>query len=257
MNNQGKPDTVPALRHMPRGRYNPPMAADEDPSQPARHLWSATWQGVLATQSAEHPGYPFGSVVPFILGQDGQPLLLFSHLSQHTRNIASNPHCSLTLVQPGVGDVQQLARLTALGDVRLIEDPEDATRYFRYFPHARIYRAELGFRFYRFAVHRLHWNGGFATARWFGRDRIVRANPLDPPAEQRIVQAFNEDHAQGLRRSVQRAGHTCTQAKVELLGIDGDGLDLRCGEQLLRLALPRPIDSADDARAMLEQMAND
>lgn len=233
------------------------MAADEDPTKPARHLWHATWQGVLATQSAEHPGYPFGSVVPFVLGQDGQPVLLFSHLSQHTRNIDRNPHCSLTIMQSGVGDVQQLARLTALGDVTRIEGPEDGTRYFRYFPHSRTYRAELGFRFYRFEVSRLHWNGGFATARWFGRDRIIRANPLDPPTEQRIVQQLNDDHAPALRTCLQRAGHTATRSPVELLGIDGEGMDLRCGERLLRLTLPRPIDSTDDARAVLEQMVRD
>lgn len=87
----------------------------------ARRLWAGSWSGVIGTHAADHPGYPFGSVVPFVLGEDGQPLLLLSPLSQHTRNIERDRRCSLTIAEAGTGDVQQLARLTAIGEVRRLD----------------------------------------------------------------------------------------------------------------------------------------
>lgn len=53
--------------------------------------------GVLSTHSQAHPGYPFGSVVPYCLDNVGFPLLLLSHLAQHTRNLMAEPRCALTL----------------------------------------------------------------------------------------------------------------------------------------------------------------
>lgn len=233
------------------------MSADSNAADQAYDLWARTRHGVLATQSLAHPGYPFGSVVPYALGSDGQPLFLLSHLSQHTQNLDQNPRCSLTVMEQGTGDVQQLARLTALGDVLSVVDPPDAARYFRFFPQARSYHDELGFRFYRFRVLRVHWNGGFATARWLGADRLVRANALDAPTEARIIDHMNQDHVPALHHYLRSVGiHAADrEPPVEMLGIDGYGIDLRYAGQSIRVPLRRPIGSATEAREVLVEMA--
>ena len=235
----------------------PMMTAHSNAADLAHDLWAKTRHGVLATQSLAHPGYPFGSVVPYALGSDGQPLLLLSPLSQHTKNIDQNPGCSLTVMDHGTGDVQQRARLTALGDVAPVDDPPDAARYFRFFPQARTYHAELGFRFYRLAVFRLHWNGGFATARWLGADRVIRANPLDARTEARVVDHMNRDHRAALRRYLESAGipSGAAERSVEMLGIDGAGIDLRYDGRSIRIPLKRSIASATEAREVLVEMA--
>lgn len=215
----------------------------------ARRLWAGSWSGVIGTHSADHPGYPFGSVVPFVLGEDGQPLLLLSPLSQHTRNIERDRRCSLTVTESGTGDVQQLARLTALGEVRRVEAPDDASRYFRYFPQTRAYWHDLGFHFYRFGVDRLHWNGGFATARWFGREGIIQTNPVDAATEQRLVDELNRGDGEKLRHYLHQFGNRELEGKTELLGIDGHGIDLRDGERRVRVELDRPLASTEDALA--------
>ena len=223
----------------------------------ARYLWAAARHGVLGTQSAALPGYPFGSVVPFVLGRDGEPLLLLSPLSQHTRNAEQEPRCCLTLKADETGDVQQHARLTALGELRRTEPESDAERYFRYFPQARDYHASLGFHFYRLSTIRMHWNGGFATARWMGPERIIQPNPLDAATESRVIRHMNADHQDALRTYLGPGVSSPIEPgqATEMLGIDADGMDLRHAGDVIRVPLASQIDSAESARKTLVEMA--
>lgn len=175
------------------------MASADEHAYAAREVLASTFYGMLSTHSLELTGYPFGSVVPYALDQEGLPLLLLSHLSQHTKNLDADSRCGLTVVEEGDGDVQQRGRLSAVGNIRPADADADSERYLGYFPHARLYVEQLGFCFFRFTPLRFHWNGGFATARWFGNDRILRANPLSPESQRRIVDHMNQDHVDALR----------------------------------------------------------
>jgi len=231
------------------------QTTDDDPAYAARQLWAGAFRAVLSTHSLDEEGYPFGSVVPYVLDDTGSPLLLLSHLSQHTRNIDAESRCGFLVTESGYGDVQQLARLSALGDTRTVDVGDGAVRYFACFPQTRDYFEQLGFRFYRFEASRFHWNGGFATARWFGRDRILRHNPFEPGVEQRIISHMNQDHADTLRTYLERQSGMAPDADVVMVGIDAEGIDLRCGDRLQRLPLPRAVTTADEARAALVDMA--
>lgn len=233
------------------------MDNDATTASNPRWLWCSARHGVIGTHCRAEPGYPFGSVVPFVLGRDGLPLLLLSPLSQHTRNLDQDPRCSLTLLEEGVGDVQQRPRLTALGNVERCQPGADAHRYFRYFPQAEGHHSELGFVFYRFAARTLHWNGGFATARWLGTDRLIRANPLDAAAEERIVEHMNADHRNALKTYLTQSGQRpqSPASTISMVGIDAEGLDIRFDEAIVRVALATPIDSAGRARQVLVAMA--
>ncbi len=231
------------------------MANGDQQASDARHLLAGRLHGVLSTHSLEHVGYPFGTLVPYVLGQDGRPVMLLSHLSQHTKNIDADPRCGLIVIAEGNGDVQQLARLSAIGDLTADPGHADAERYFRYFPAARDYFEQLGFRFYRLDALRFHWNAGFATARWFGADRITAPNPLSDAAQARIIEHMNQDHGEALRSYCRDAGIQPGEAPVVMVGIDGEGIDMRCEEQLVRIALPFTVENADDARKALIEMA--
>jgi len=230
------------------------MDSGDDQARAARQVFAGTFYGVLSTHSLEQAGYPFGSVVPYVLDQDGLPLLLLSHLAQHTRNLDADGRCGLTVVEAGAGDVQERGRLSAVGDVTPSGPDADSERYFRYFPHARMYFDQLGFRFYRFNPLRFHWNGGFATARWFGIDRIVRANPLTPEEQARIVADVSQDHIDALRACVASADDNNAADGVTMLGIDAEGIDLRVANGLRRVPLPRAIGSDAEARRVLAQV---
>lgn len=233
------------------------MTAEEtdDPAYRARQLWAGGFHAVLSTHSVEQAGFPFGSVAPYVLGRDGHPLLLLSHLSQHTRNLEADSRCGLLVSEQGDGDVQTLGRLSAMGRMRRLPSDEDIDRYFAYFPHTRAYHDELGFRFYRFVPARLHWNGGFATARWLGRDRVVRPNPFAATLEARILEHMNRDHADALRRYLGLPADDRPGEVVTMVGIDAEGICLRYRDRLYRVASPRPMDSAESARETLVTMA--
>jgi putative heme iron utilization protein len=234
------------------------MADSNEQVCAARQLLAGALHGVLSTHSQEHPGYPFGSVGPYVLDRSGLPVFLLSDLSQHTRNLAANPRCALTVMaESGPGDVQQRARLSAVGEVEACDARGVADRYFRYYPSSRMYFEELGFRFYRFRPLRFHWNGGFATARWFSPDRVVQANPLAAEEEQRIVEHMTIDHEDALRRYLQTAGYRVyTSPAVTMVGLDAEGMDLRQADRLFRVPLDRPIAGPAEAREVLVAMAS-
>ena len=231
------------------------MQSGEEQAQSARALLAGAFQGVLSTHSLEHEGYPFGSVIPYMRDLTGAPVLLLSHLSQHTKNLHANPRCGLTLLKSGGGDVQQRARLSAIGDVSATETSADTERYFDYFPQTRVYHEELGFRFYRFQPIRFHWNGGFATARWFDPSRLLLATPFNLPITQQILGHMNQDHVDTLRHYLRHVADYNPDEPAVMVGIDGEGMDLRVDDRLYRVGFPRRVATAEEARAVLVEMA--
>ncbi len=213
----------------------------------ARRLWRGSFHGMLSTHSATHPGYPFGSVLPFCLDRDGLPLLLLSHLAQHSKNLQQNPACALLLSEDGDGDVQQLARLSLVADCEPLNAPDqtEVERYFRYFPHARPYFEQLNFRFFRLRPRHFHLNAGFAAARWLGPDRVLRPREFDPDTEMRLCEKAPQ--AQNLITSFA----TDESQPVSLAGLDAEGMDLCNGQRLMRLPFPSPICGADDLDAAI------
>lgn len=227
----------------------------------ARLFYTGRFQAVLASHSKEFEGYPFGSVVPYCLDRDGGPLLLLSHLAQHTRNLDTNPKCALTVIEPGEQDVQKLMRLTCIGEAEEVdhEDPDLPERYFRYFPEKKDYYQEFNFRFYRIRPKRFYLVGGFGAARWLGCDRMLQENPFSSGQESSILKFGNQQLKEGLQQLLKKekpAGYDAA-ATALMVGIDGQGMDFRQGEHLFRIELSRPVTSPREARETLEQMAGD
>ena len=229
--------------------------ARDDAFEPVRQLWAGRFQGVISTQSTAEPGYPFGSLVPYCLDRDGLPILLFSHLAQHARNLEANPRCAFTLSEPVLGDVQQGQRLTCIGECAPIEGPEpDAIRrYLRYFPEGRMYYEQLNFRPYRLRPKRFHYNGGFAAARWLGNERVLRQSPLDAAAETALAETLTR--TQGSRLAALLPGaRTDAPAPIRVAGIDPWGLDLGRGDRVRRLPFPRSLTDAAEIGAYLDSL---
>ena len=93
----------------PFARFAEAQAALPRPSlaEEARTLLASAKTGVLSTASAGG-GHPSGSVVQFALLEESStsssfaaPVLALSSLSAHTRDLAADPRCSLTVLSPG------------------------------------------------------------------------------------------------------------------------------------------------------------
>ncbi len=226
----------------------------------ARALLVEGRAGVLSTHSAEVPGYPFGSVTPYCLDRAGRPVLLISSIAQHTKNIVVDPRVSLTVLAAGATDVQAAGRLTYLADVApLAGDEADVPeRYYRYFPASRGYHGTHDFSFYVLEPVRLRYIGGFGNIRWIAPDEFLEANPFDSKAEAAILEHMNEDHGDALRHYCRSGLGIDPQSDddVTMVGIDGEGFDVRVGETIHRLSFEGPVTNAGEARAALVAMAH-
>lgn len=226
------------------------MAQNETPLiDGARELIAGRFHGVLATHSLEHPGYPFGSLLPYSLDEEGWPIVLVSHLAQHTRNFNGNPRCSLTLMEDGEGDKQRLMRLTMLADADPIPtiNPVLAERYFRYFPESRDRFERLNFRFFRLAPRHFHCVGGFGSARWIGTERLRDRFRFSLDEESQLLDLVNGEFKHHLHRVYRTAflQEQTTENPVLAVGIDRRGIDLRHDVHLCRRRFPEPVENTE------------
>src|SRR5207249_2764738 len=67
----------------------------------ARDLIATRRYGALATQLSRHTGFPFASIVEYVVDDAGQPIFLLSSLAVHTKNLAENPKASLLVFAAG------------------------------------------------------------------------------------------------------------------------------------------------------------
>ena len=119
--------------------------------------------GALSTHSAKHPGFPFGSQMPYALADDGTPIFLFSGMAMHTQNVLEDARASLLVMQSD-GD----ARATLLGTVMKVENPPRAYRdtYLERHPASRQWMNFGDFSFYRLDISAIYFVGGFGQAGW-------------------------------------------------------------------------------------------
>lgn len=224
----------------------------------ARDLLCRCYDGVLATVSVDVPGYPFGSVVPYCLDQHGRPLILVASIAQHTKNMRADARVSLTVFDRSEPDLQAAGRVTVLGDARRLSEQERvlALRYYRYFPQSHDYDRTHDFAFYAIEPRRIRYIGGFGAIHWFEPATMLVGNPFDAEAERGIVEHMNGDHADAIR-------HYCAVAGIEvppgvtpeLVGCDGEGINLRLEARIVRVAFDAPVNDLKAVRQTLVAMA--
>lgn len=119
---------------------------------------------VLSTQSLSHPGYPFGSLVPYLISPQGRIALFISNLAEHSKNIAANNKVALTITDTGTLDSP---RLTCLAEA-YISQSQQALRegYRQQFADADQVLALPGFQFIELSLTAVRLIGGFGDIHW-------------------------------------------------------------------------------------------
>ena len=223
----------------------------------ARALLLKEYRGVLSTHSKSMPGYPFGSVVPYCLDDEGRPLILISRIAQHTHNLQLDAKCSLLVGERGAEDVQAVGRVTLMAEAEKITDgvriEAAAQRYYRYFPESESYHSAHDFDFWVLKPVRYRYIGGFGAIHWL--DDVALANPFAGPAEIGMVEHMNDDHTKAIAHYVELAGLPATLPAV-LVGIDSEGMHLRIGQSLYWLAFAEPCNTPTQVRQALVQLAH-
>ncbi len=223
----------------------------------ARALLLKEYRGVLSTHSKSMPGYPFGSVVPYCLDEQGRPLILISRIAQHTHNLQQDARCSMLVGERGAEDVQAVGRVTVMAQAQKLTEEVDieaaAQRYYRYFPESQSYHSAHDFDFWVLTPVRYRFIGGFGAIHWL--DEVALANPFAGATESSMVNHMNEDHAKAIAHYVELAGLPQTEPAT-LVGIDSEGMHLRIGQALYWLGFAEPCNTPTQVRQALVQLAH-
>jgi putative heme iron utilization protein len=151
------------------------MATRSERAEAVRKLVRDAKHGLLATAGLEPAGIPYGSLVPVASTEEGLPLLLVSHLAQHTKNLVADGRTSLLVLEPTAGDPQQAPRATLLGTARRLDGAEEAAakvRYLAVHPDAERY-FELNFQLWALTPVEARYVGGFGAAAWVSGSELV------------------------------------------------------------------------------------
>jgi heme iron utilization protein len=232
---------------------------NDSQSRPIRDLIRSLDRASLATALpvADGPPWPYVSLVLVALDHDLAAILLLSDLAEHSKAIASDGRVALLfdgtsgLAQPLTGP-----RVTLLGQVRQTTDERLKRRFLARHPDAALYAGFGDFRFYRVAPARAHLVGGFGKIAWLDAADLLATEPPSAlvEAEASIVAHMNDDHADALDLYAGRL-LGLPGSGWRMTGIDSEGIDLRRGGMVARLALPEPVDGPETARRALVALA--
>ena len=220
----------------------------------ARELFRAARSGVLSSHSVKVPGFPYGSALPHVTDHQGRPVVLISHLAEHTHNVEADSRVSF-LVSPSGPELQASSRAALLGHTHALEaDMGIRERYLRFFPEQARYLEMGGFRFWTIEPLQVRLIEGFGSLHWIAGDAYL-ATPGELPAlEASVLEHMNRDHGNALI-SYCRHAQGMEPQRVEMIAIDCDGFDVRSDEQILRFKFEKTVTTGAQARAALAALA--
>jgi len=232
------------------------MQETVDRGRLCRRLMRRQAHAALATSL---DGRPYVSLVAVACDIDASPLVLLSDLAQHSRNLAADGRMSLLFDDNGdagdTADPLARPRLSLLGEVTRCDDERLRARFVARHPSAAAYAGFGDFHLYRVAIGRGHLVAGFGRISWIEPSEL-RFEPdarALVAAEEGVVAHMNADHADALAlyatRLLRRSG-----GEWCMTGIDPEGLDLRCGEEIARLDFAAPVLGPEDARQRLIEL---
>ena len=133
-----------------------------------KQFMQAQKYGVLSTHSLSEEGFPFGSITPYIISDEGDIAIFISHLAEHTKNIDANAKVSLTIFDPtDADDPSAGARITCLAIAeRAIDEASLRKQYLEQFPTAAATLELPGFYFYLLKLTKIRLVAGFGQIKW-------------------------------------------------------------------------------------------
>lgn len=229
----------------------------------ARNLMRTARYGALGVIEPE-TGRPQVSRVATATDLDGTPLILVSALAAHTSALMADPRASLLLGEPGKGDPLAHPRITLACNAKEIgrgmpSHARVARRYLCRQPKAKLYAGFADFTFFRLEPEGASLNGGFGKAYVLTAEDLVTVRAVDAgleAMEEGVLAHMNDEHGEALSLYARHfAG--ASEGLWTMTGIDAEGFDLACGDDVRRVFFDRPVEDETDIRDTLVAMAAD
>ena len=239
-----------------------PAVAEPSFAERARTLMHSGRIGTLSTLSRKQTGFPFGSLMPYGLDNEGRPIFLISTMAMHTQNLQADPRASLFVTEPDAsGDPLGSSRVTLIGNVTRVPEAELATArtvYLTGYPDSKYWVDFDDFFFYRMDVLDVYYVGGFGVMGWVAASDYAQAQ-ADPLVEHKsdIIHHMNADHKDALILLAKRyAGIEAQEA--EMTAVDRLGFHLRLktqdGMKGTRVAFSRGVSNAAETGEVFIEM---
>ena len=254
-------ETTTTRQHASSGPASPPLA-EPSHAERIRTLISLASVGTLSTLSRKHPGFPFGSLMPFALDPEGRPLFLISNMAMHTQNLKAEPRCSLFFAQANAdGDPLGAARAALIGIAESVPASDLASVreiYLARHENSRYWVDFSDFSFFRLQPVDLYYVGGFGVMGWVEAREYQDAAP-DPlaGAAPGILAHMNADHVDAMillaRSHAEVEATEATMTSVDRLGFT---LRLKTSEGMkgVRINFPRAVVTPMETRTVLVEM---
>ena len=255
--------SLPTGKHAGSGAASSqPAIAEPSFAERARTLLYLGRIGTLSTLSRKQQGFPFGSVMPYGLDENGRPVFLISTMAMHTQNLQADPRSSLLVTQPDAsGDPLGASRVTLLGNVLPIPESDVAEArklYLARYANSKNWVDFEDFSFYRMDVLDVYYVGGFGVMGWVSAEEYSHGQP-DPLADVAadIIQHMNTDHGEALTL-LARVFAGIESKEAAMTSVDRLGFQVRLrtpdGPRGARIAFSREVNSPAEARNVLIDM---
>jgi len=214
------------------------LSADQTSRQIIRSARKAFLNTIANPEDKSFAGWPSTSMVTVTAAWDGSPVLMLSDIAYHSQNIKADNRCALMF--DGTADYanpQEGPRVSVVGKLKKTNDKKLHERFLKHHQKARIYADFGDFNFYKMTVEKFHFVGGFARAVWVNKTKalLAKSDWIEiAGGETDILEHMNADHTEavrlyGTKLLGKRGKHW------QMIGIDPEGCDLKCGNSLHRL----------------------
>lgn len=255
------PDEPAKRQHASTGPASPQLP-EPTHAERVRTLLSLVAVGTISTLSRKHPGFPFGSLMPFAQDSAGRPIFLISHMAMHTQNLKEDSRCSLFVGTVGAGDdALGTARATLVGNAAPVPE-QDLTavreQYLTRHENSRYWADFSDFSFFRLQPVDLYYVGGFGVMGWVNASDYEAAAP-DPLADAApgILSHMNADHIEAMvllaKIHARIEAMEATMTSVDRLGFSLR-LKTRDGFKGTRINFLREVLTPQDTRAALIEL---
>ena len=240
-----------------------PEVPEPSHAEKARTLVHLQQTGGLSTISRKQPGWPFGSVMPYGLDEEGQPSFLISSMAMHTQNLLGDPRASLLVTPPeSQRDPLGAARVTLMGSVKKVPKDEAASvrqRYLARHANAAYWVDFDDFNFFRMALADIYFVGGFGSMGWVAPADYMGAS-VDPLAETAadLIREMNTAQQETLLLLARECGKLdAEQASITTMDRLGFHLRVKTPDRMQggRFAFTEPVHNEQQARAGLADLA--